>query len=90
MRKPVSGAEVQIDGFFGIDHLFEHADLGLVLDVADGERADADGTVRSFDRNAVVLNADAFDAERRNGVHVGDDFEILGRLELLETEDLTS
>src|SRR5665811_2277919 len=42
LGKSVGGTEIEIDRLLGSDHLLEQARLGLVLHVADGERADTD------------------------------------------------
>ena len=54
-------------------------DFGLVLDVADGERADAE-RVAARERRAVHEQLHALDARRRDGVDVGDDEQVLGEL----------
>jgi hypothetical protein len=42
LGKGVSVAEIEIDRLVRLDHLIEQAGLGLVLDIADRERPDAD------------------------------------------------
>src|SRR5262249_56483749 len=83
--KGESGAEVEIDRLIRLDHLVEESCLGLVFDVADGERADAD-CLGSGDRLAVVFDADAFDASRRHGIYVGGDEKIGRLLELVSSK----
>ncbi len=71
-------AEVERAGFLRVDHLLEEAGLGLVLDVADGERTDAEG-VAAWKRRAIHEQLHALDAGRRNRVHVGDDEQLARR-----------
>src|SRR5689334_8670106 len=53
LRKSVRFAKIEIDRLFGLDHLSEQSGLGLVFDVTDRERADADGS-RARQRLCVV------------------------------------
>ena len=73
----------RVERLVRLDHPLEQAGLGLVLDVADGERADAD-RLRAGDRHAIVVHVDALDAGRRHGVDVGgDEKSFVGLLELV-------
>src|SRR5258708_32863041 len=60
--------------------------LQLELDLADGERADADAR-REAQRRAVGFGVDTFDDEGRHRIEVGSDLEPLGVLEILARED---
>ena len=65
-------AKVEGHRFGRIDHALEQAGFGLVFDVADGERTDAERP-RGVELRRRSPSVQAFDAGRRNGVDVGHD-----------------
>ena len=86
-RQLEGGAEVVVNRLVGGEHLLEEAGLRLVLDVADGERADAEG-IAARQRRAVHEQLHALDARRRHGVDVGDDEQVLGERLVLGADDV--
>src|SRR6266581_3663705 len=64
-------------------HPLEEAALRLVLDLADGQSADANGPARCRGEGlAVAEEIEAFDARRRHGVEVGRGEQLAGAAEL--------
>src|SRR6185312_4449731 len=80
-------AEIEEQRLFGLDHPAEQPRLDLVLHGPDGKRSDADGAA-PFERYAVVLRPQPFDARRRHGVDIGGDFHAGGPRQLWRTYDL--
>ena len=61
--------EMQLQGLFGFPHLNEQLVLRFVLDVANGQGTDADGSAGGTgQRRSVVLHTNPFDAGGRQGV----------------------
>src|SRR5262245_13356524 len=79
-------AEIETHRLFGADHFLEQAELGLVLHVADGQRADAERAVR-VELGAVGRHLQTFDAGGRNCIDVGDHQQIFGCSKLRRRED---
>ena len=74
-------AEIEIDRGFGAEHFSQEFILQLILDVSDGEGADADRALAAGgvdERCAKVTAPDAFDAERRDGVDIASYLELPG------------
>src|SRR5258708_38985639 len=69
-RGAVGLAEIEQLRLVGLEDALQQRVLHAELDVADGERADADAR-RARDRRAIGLDVDALDAERRDGVDIG-------------------
>src|SRR5262245_43668147 len=82
-------AEIQTHGFCRLDHLLEQAKLGLVLDITDRERTHSQGAVR-INLAPICHHIEAFDAGRRNRVHVGDDEKVFLHVELRARQDLNA
>src|SRR4029077_15382127 len=87
-RQDEGVTKIEVERLVALDHPAQQPGLDLVLDVADGKRADTE-RLRARDRLAVVLQPDALDAGRRDGVDVGCDLEgrRLGELGLAQHLD---
>src|SRR5688572_4408561 len=69
LARPGEGVtEIEEDRLLCVEHRFEQAGFGLVFDVADEEWTDAQRSVAA-DLLAVRLEAQSFDARRRDGIH---------------------
>src|SRR6266852_6538729 len=86
-RGLVGIAEIETLGLFCFEDALQQRVLHAELDVADGERADADAG-RARDRRAIGLDVHTLDAERWNGVDVGRDLEAQRGAKLGRREDL--
>src|SRR5262249_6785092 len=81
VRKSERVAEIQAHGVCRFDHFLEQPKLGPVLDIADGERTNAQSGVRIY-LDPVCHYIEAFNTGRWNCVHVGNDEKVFRRLEL--------
>ena len=73
-------AEIEGERLIGGEHLFEEARFRLVFDVADGERANADG-IAARERSTVHEQFKAFDASARTNAGHALETAVLNELE---------
>src|SRR4029079_15295710 len=83
--KCVCVAEIEVERFVRLDHPVEQSGLGLVFDVTDRECTDRN-RFSAGNRGRVVVDADAFDARWWHCIHIGDDLQIFGLLELIQAQ----
>src|SRR5262249_4140347 len=86
VRKSERVAEIQAHGFCRFDHFLEQPKLGPVLDIADGERTNAQSGVRIYLHPACHY-IQAFNTGRGNCVHVANDEKGVRPLDLGARED---
>src|SRR5687767_1146213 len=79
--------KIEEDRLLRVDHRFEEAGFGSVFEIADDERADADGAV-SADLLAIRFQSQSFDSRWRDGVHVSGDQQARREFELLSGKHL--
>src|SRR5215216_5614713 len=70
-------AEIETHRLVGGDHPSEQAELGLVLHVADRQRADAQRALQG-EFGAAGRHVQVLDSGRRNGVDVGNHHQAVG------------
>src|SRR5262249_45342556 len=85
--KDVGFVHGQLQRCSGGDHLTEEARLGLVLDVAHRQRADAEGAAGG-QLGIFGKCVEAFDSGRRHGVGIDGNEEARGHFELRLGQDL--